>query len=286
MPSILLAEDSATQAAHIRMLLESHGHDVRMAADGQQALDAIQEDQPDLIVTDLMMPVMNGRELTRTVTEQYPAIPVIVITSRGSELLAVDALAEGATNFVPKDLLDARLPGVINEIHAISLADQEFADLQGCLIVPELIFELSSDPRELTPILCYVQRTLASSSNINAHVRIQFVTAIRSALINAICYGNLDLRDDEQLIQSIVRGESEAPDSDQNVQLVISVGVDDARVSVTHEGPGMIIRTSPAPGTPESFELEDCRGMLLMTSFMDEVMLNQVRNQVVMVKRW
>ena len=284
MTSILLAEDSATQAEMIRGLLDSHGFDVRCAGDGNEALEAFQQQQPEMLVTDLMMPNMNGCDLTREVVRQYPETPVLVITARGSEGLAVDALADGAVNFVPKQLLEARLPQVLGELSERVRVDKQCSQSGANLVVPELIFEIESDVRAISPITRYVQKTLAFADAIDVVSRYRITSAISSALVNAICYGNMEMREDEEKIYDWIRGDASPEKVSHKVRLVVSVGIEDTRISVAHEGPGASCRTTPAPGTPGSFELEDCRGLLLITSFMDQVMYNQARNEIVMVK--
>ncbi len=284
MTSILLAEDSPTQAEMIRELLASAGFEVRLASDGNEAMAAFEQWQPDLLVTDLMMPNMNGCELTREVVRRYPETPVLVITARGSEGLAVDALADGAVNFVPKLLLEARLPQVLGELAERVCVDKECRDSGANLVVPELIFELESDVRAIRPITRYVQKTLAFADAIDVVSRFRITSAISSALVNAICYGNLEMRDDEEKIYELIRSGSSSETVAHKVRLVVSVGIEDTRISVAHEGPGASCRSTPAPGTPGSFELEDCRGLLLITSFMDQVMFNQAKNEIVMVK--
>ncbi len=284
MTSILLAEDSPTQAEMIRGLLDAAGFDVRCASDGVEALAAFEQQRPDLLVTDLMMPNMNGCELTREVVKRYPETPVLVITARGSEGLAVDALADGAVNFVPKLLLEARLPQVLGELAERVRVDKECSRSGANLVVPELIFEIESDVRAIGPITRYVQKTLAFADAIDVVSRHRITSAITSALINAICYGNLEMREDEEGIYALIRGERVAETVPHKARLVVSVGIEDTRISVAHDGPGASCRTTPAPGTPGSFELEDCRGLLLITSFMDQVLYNRNRNEIVMVK--
>ena len=247
-------------------------------------MSALKQRTPDLLLTDLMMPNMNGCELTREVVKEHPSTPVLVFTAGGSESLAVDALAEGAVNFVPKSLLDVRLAPAVAELVERIRVDKQCSNSGAKLVVPELIFEIESDVRAISPITRYIQKTLAFSSAMDIVSRFCVTSAISSALINAICYGNLGMREDEESIYKLMRGESSAPSVPHKVRLVVSVGVNDTRISVAHEGPAAMTRTSPAPGTPESFELEDCRGMLLITSFMDQVMLNVPRNELIMVK--
>jgi CheY-like chemotaxis protein len=284
MTSVLLAEDSLAQAEMIRGLLESAGYEVTHAENGVIAMAEIRKRRPDVLLTDLMMPDMNGCELTRAVVQQFPEIPVLVFTAGGSESLAVDALADGAVNFVPKALLEARLIPAVQELADRVRVDKSCCESGANLVVPELVFELDSDPRCILPVTRYIQKTLAFANVMDVGTRFRLTSAISAALINAICYGNLEMRDDEESIYELMRGENRPAKVPYKVRLVVSVGVQDTRVLVTHDGPGAMTRTSPAPGTPESFELEDCRGLLLVTSFMDKVIYHQLSNEIVMVK--
>ena len=80
--SILIAEDSKTQAEILRHLLDKAGYKVRVAYNGRQALEEIQKELPTLVLTDVMMPEMNGYELCKTLKADPETrnIPVILVT--------------------------------------------------------------------------------------------------------------------------------------------------------------------------------------------------------------
>ena len=101
---ILIVEDSATQAYRLRHLLLQHFAKVTIAGDGSEALPMIQADPPTLIVSDVLMPQMDGYELTRRVKAD-PAtaqIPVILITSLVEPSDVVRGLECGASGFLTK----------------------------------------------------------------------------------------------------------------------------------------------------------------------------------------
>ena len=101
---ILIVEDSATQAYRLRHLLLQHFAKVTIAGDGSEALPMIQADPPTLIVSDVLMPRMDGYELTRRVKAD-PAtaqIPVILITSLVEPSDVVRGLECGASGFLTK----------------------------------------------------------------------------------------------------------------------------------------------------------------------------------------
>lgn len=102
MAKVLLAEDSPTQAFEIKMLLEDASHEVELAENGQVALDALATTPFDVVITDLEMPEVNGLQLVETMQLDFDHIPAILITNRGSEDLATQALRSGAASYVPK----------------------------------------------------------------------------------------------------------------------------------------------------------------------------------------
>ncbi|TWU22428.1 Luminescence regulatory protein LuxO [Novipirellula galeiformis] len=295
MASILLCEDSPTHTLLMQTLLEEDAHQVHCVEDGRQAIDWLADQLPELVVTDLRMPNMNGVELVRTLISDYPQIPAVVVTARGSEDLAVDALALGAVNFVPKNSLNVLLNLVVRQAVAFSGSDRFSQSFAGQLHSPEFYFKLSNSIESINPVTQIVIQALAASGKLNMTERIRIGFAVASALFNAMCYGNLELSDEDPMIGKAIAGDSASQDellslakSDafrkRSVHLKVSGGEKDTRISVSHDGQGRLARFSPAPGTPESFEFEQCRGMMLVTSFMDEVIFNSGFSEVVMVK--
>ncbi len=296
MASILLAEDSPTHTALIRSVLEADSHQVTSVADGRQAIDAIKASKPDLVITDLRMPEMNGQELVQEIVRLTPSIPSIVVTARGSESLAVDALALGAANFVPKNSIKTLLNHVVRQTLRMAQVDAIFHEFPGRLRRPEFSFRLRNHIEVIEPSVLFVVQAMAATLHLNATQRIRVGTALASAIFNAICYGNLEVKDEDTFVSRLLSGDptgaqdlrkraSKPPYCDRTVDLKVSVGSSDTRILVSHSGPGRLTRLTPAPGTPESFELEQCRGLMLMTSFMDDIVFHSGRTEVVMVKR-
>lgn len=298
MAKILLAEDSPTHTALIQSVLEEDGHTVTCVADGIQAIHEVERAAPDLLVTDLRMPEMNGQELVQEIVKRFPTIPSIVVTARGSEGLAVDALALGAANFVPKNSLQKLLNHVVRQTLQIAQADAPYRRFPGRLRRPEFSFRLKNDLEAIEPAVLFVVQSIAAAGKLNTTDRVRVGTALASAIFNAICYGNLEFSDDEgTLVSRLLSGDptgvqdlrnraNASPYCDRYVNLKVSVGSKDTRLLVSHTGRGRLTRLTPAPGTPESFELEQCRGLMLMTSFMDDVIFHSERTEVVMAKRY
>src|SRR5271168_5416946 len=98
---ILVVDDEPQITRVLRTSLSSQGYDIRVANDGETALEIMKDWTPDLVVTDLSMPNMDGLELCRQlrVTSQ---VPIIVLSVRGEERTKVQALDAGADDYVTK----------------------------------------------------------------------------------------------------------------------------------------------------------------------------------------
>lgn len=98
---ILLVDDEAQIARVLRTGLKSHGYDIRVAGDGLSALEIFSDCHPDLVITDLAMPEMDGIELCRRI-RSFSRVPIIVLSARGEEKTKVEALDAGADDYVTK----------------------------------------------------------------------------------------------------------------------------------------------------------------------------------------
>ena len=108
---ILIVEDSPTQAEHLKILLEERGYRFVAVRDGAQALVQVQRRLPDLVVSDVIMPEMDGFELCRRIKAdpKMKEVPVILLTSLSDPADVVKGLESGADNFIFKPYDDAYL---------------------------------------------------------------------------------------------------------------------------------------------------------------------------------
>jgi two-component system KDP operon response regulator KdpE len=98
---ILVVDDEVQITRVLRTTLSSQGYDIRVANDGETALEIMKDWTPDLVITDLSMPNMDGLELSRRVRART-SIPIIVLSVRGEEKTKVQALDVGADDYVTK----------------------------------------------------------------------------------------------------------------------------------------------------------------------------------------
>lgn len=101
MATIALVDDDANILTSVSIVLESEGHDVKTYEDGATALAAISDAPPDLVVSDIKMPTMDGMELLRRL-RQSSDVPLIFLTSKDEEIDEVLGLTMGADDYVKK----------------------------------------------------------------------------------------------------------------------------------------------------------------------------------------
>jgi diguanylate cyclase (GGDEF)-like protein len=102
--SILVVEDSRFQAKLIQMLLQENGYAVRVARNGQEGLDAVKQERPSIIVSDIVMPVMDGFEMCRSIKSQneLKQIPIVLLTTQSKPQDVLRGLESGADSYVTK----------------------------------------------------------------------------------------------------------------------------------------------------------------------------------------
>ncbi len=117
---ILVVEDSRTQAEMLKNILESHGYGVELAENGKTALEILGTDLPDLIISDVVMPVMDGYEFCRTIKNdaRYRHIPVILLTMLTDSRDVIYAMVSGADNFITKPYQGDYLVSRVRKIFA------------------------------------------------------------------------------------------------------------------------------------------------------------------------
>ncbi|HYV07114.1 MAG TPA: response regulator transcription factor [Blastocatellia bacterium] len=129
---ILIVDDEPQITRVLRTSLTSHGYNVRSAADGESALETFGDFSPDLVITDLSMPNLNGIELCRRLRKLSP-VPIVVLSVKGEEKTKVEALDAGADDYVTKpfgmDELLARVRAALRR--ANETANEDVSSLEA-----------------------------------------------------------------------------------------------------------------------------------------------------------
>ncbi len=99
---ILVAEDEPIMLKTIALKLKKDGHDVLTTDNGREALDLIETQKPDMVITDIMMPYASGMEIVGKVKQSGSKTPIIVLSAMGQENVVLEAFNLGADDFIAK----------------------------------------------------------------------------------------------------------------------------------------------------------------------------------------
>jgi len=290
--TVLIVDDSSIDRRIAGSIVERcAGMLPSYAEDGESAMDSISRLVPAVVLTDLEMPGMDGLALVKEIREQYPRLPVILMTANGSEEVAIQALRAGATNYVPKKSLGKELAETLRHVLDIARVDRRRQKLLGSLERRESAFRLENDPDLMVPLIQLLQEDLGAMGICDDTARMRVGVVLQEALSNALYHGNLevssDLRqDDERAFYHLAeRRRSQDPYRDRQILVGVRLEREGATYIIEDQGPGFDTSRLDRPIDPEDLMKVGGRGMLLIRTFMDEVHHNAAGNRITLVKR-
>ena len=289
---ILVVDDSPTQLQQIQFLLEREGFVVQSAEDGVQAMAAIENNMPMLVVTDLQMPEMNGLELVASLKQTIPSLPVILTTSQGNEKIASQALKAGAASYVPKRELNETLIPVLQQVMAVNKAAQAVPAVSQNAVESTITLEVTNDEGQIPDIISRLELPMVELDLFDEGERMQIAMALDEALLNAMIHGNLEVSselrqndDGAPYVNMIAQRKEETPYKDRKVTIKLEATNEQVTFTIRDDGPGFDAAALRDPTDPKNIERAGGRGLLLINAFMDEVSHNEVGNEIRMTKR-
>ena len=292
MPTVLIVDDSSLDRRLAGGLLENeHDLHVEYAQDGEEALRKMKQSVPDVVLTDMIMPVMGGLDLVAQIRKDYPVVPTILMTSLGNEESAVRALQKGAASYVPKRALVHDLVETVRNVLEVGRRERGHTRLMDFMVHNEFEFELDNDRNLIAPLVGYLQDSISRLKICGESDQMRIGIALDEALVNALYHGNLELsselrESDSEAYQTMAEQRmGQPPYRDRRILVQAQLNPTEAVFVVQDEGPGFDPSDLPDPTNPNNLEKVSGRGILLMRTFMDHVSYNDTGNCVRLVKR-
>ena len=259
MATILVVDDSAADQQLAGQLLERHASWVAVYAEnGLRALERLQEQPVDLVLTDLLMPELDGLGLVARITEEHPRVPVVLMTGRGSEEVAVQALKAGATSYVPKKALVRELVEVVDRLLAVSRERDTDRQLMGQL--REASFILDNDLAMISSLVRFLTQAVRGFKGFDESECHHVASALDEALTNAYYHGNLEvpseLREtDLPAYRAAAAQRAETPPyRDRRIHVTARFSSDDVCFVVRDDGKGFDVTGVGDPTHPDFIE--------------------------------
>ncbi|EMI51808.1 response regulator receiver protein [Rhodopirellula sallentina SM41] len=284
------------------MLLEAAEHEVVHANNGQCGIDELRRQSIDIVVTDLEMPELNGLQLVERMRDDFSHIPSILVTGHGSEELAAEALQLGAAGYVPKNRMSELLNNTIIDVLGVIRTDASYAKLISTLQKNVFVFDLPNDPLLINPLVGLLMQVSSGMELLPSIDMVRLGVAVEHALANAMLHGNLELTTqqcpshhelarDGKFSEAMRQRIQQAPYCDRTVRVEAIAATEEIRIIVTDQGAGFDTSTVPQKGQldPKAMSEDENaprgQGLVLMASFVDELVYNDQGNEVTLIKR-
>ncbi|QDT18058.1 ATP-binding protein [Alienimonas californiensis] len=248
MPRLLVVDDRESDRQKVaKILRDLPDVEVEEAADRDAFLAAL-EDPPDIVLTDLQLPDIDGPAVVQAVCARCPYVPVVLMTRHGLKAEAVAALEAGAASFVLKKDLKSQLRLTVLQMVAVAGERRRQNRLARCHTRQHRVLDLPSDPEIIGPTVRLAKRMVEETAAVPAGPnyapprndqpenigfsetdRLRIGVALEEALTNAVYHGNLELdsalRDeDESRYYSLARERALLrPYSDRRVHVELTV---------------------------------------------------------------
>jgi CheY-like chemotaxis protein len=289
MPSILVVDDVATDRVRAAGLASRWMNSTVLQADnGITALAMIEKHQPDMVLTDLNMEGMNGLQLVEAIRNEYPYIPVILMTADGSEDIAAQALQKGAASYLPKRLLAQSLERILQQVHVTARDAQIQTDVMHQIQSTDTQLVLYNDRGLIRAAVGLLVNLLRCMPLGNETERMRVGVALEEALLNACYHGNLEVTkcngNGERGFDSIVADRiSDKSYGQRRIHIRAMICREHAQFTIRDDGTGF----DPTPFLSARGKPLDVhhRGINLMSTIMDSVIFNAAGNEVTMTKK-
>ena len=163
---ILVIDDEKNYLLVLQTLLEDEGYTVTAISDPETALAFLAESEVDVVVTDMKMPKVSGREVLQHVKKSWPYIPVLIMTAFGSIESAVEAMKYGAFDYITKPFSNDELLLSIHNATELARAHRQYRLLQEAMEERYSVHQIVGRSRAIRDVLVMVDRAAPSRSTV------------------------------------------------------------------------------------------------------------------------
>jgi CheY-like chemotaxis protein/anti-sigma regulatory factor (Ser/Thr protein kinase) len=289
----VLVVDDSSMDRHLAgaIVQKMEGWQPIFASGGHEALEMLAQGVPEVVLTDMLMPEMDGLQLVQAVRSKYPLLPVILMTAHGSEDIAIQALQKGAASYVPKKSLARDLAETLESVLSSSRTQQQTARLLGKMDLFETRFVLENDTALIPPLVQHLEKDVERLKLSEPSGLVLLGVALHEALTNAMLHGNLELSsalresDEKEYYRQSIERRGQSPFGERRVTVTARFTPQEMAFTIRDEGNGFDPNTLPDPTDPANLGKVSGRGLLLIQTFMDRVEHNDRGNQITMVKQ-
>ena len=288
---ILIVDDEEQIIDVLKQNFERKGYTCDWAYNGEEALAKVIASPPNLMVTDIKMPRMDGLELIERVRAEGIELPVVVITAFFDIDNAIKALRLGAVNFFKKPFDFQSIHDTIFKIEKLRSTEVEKQRALDFLETGRMRFVIPSNIDLIDGVSSYITDRAVDVGVIPPKQKFYTQLAIDEAISNAILHGNLRInehmnKEDDDRPRDVIYNEKrqnlEYAEKKVFIDAMVNTGM--LEVKIEDEGVGFNHGELPDPTDKENVFRYHGRGIFVIKNIMDEVSFNNNGNQVTLVK--
>jgi len=288
---VLVVEDDFASRELLKITLENEKYQCKVADNGEAGLELFNKFLPNVVISDVRMPRMDGMELLATIRKRVKDVIIIIITGHGNEELAIQALQLGANNYIkkPLDLSDLKilLRRYYNVVQCKSL-EKNIPDF-----ITDRVFNLEIET-EIKDVSSVVQFLLQKTGNkFENHDIVRLEVGLTELLTNSIEHGNLGITSNEKrnalqenkLQDLYMERLNNKENSEKKVRISCDYNKDFCQWIIEDEGEGFDWRSVPNPTQGNLVDQLSGRGIFLSKIQFDELEFIG-RGNVVIAKKY
>lgn len=285
---ILIVEDEAPIRLLLSKTVQSMGHQAEVAEDGEAGLAKFKAFEPDIVLSDILMPKMNGLELLEKIRKISADAVVIMVTAFGSADYTLKALQLKANDYIMKPFKPKQLKEYLDKYEGILKNRTLEQEIVGMFLRREFTLRFSNNLQLIgklaDKLMQETQNTIEKSCRLGVHL------GLVEILTNAIEHGNLEITFDEK--KEALEGDNEEWTNlinsrlndpsmkDRQAEIHFLMTQEFCEWTVTDMGKGFDWRNLPDQSDPEVLLAANGRGIMLASMQFDELQYNEAGNQV------
>lgn len=283
---ILIVEDDFGSREYLYNLIRLEGYDVEKAMDGEEGIKVYKEYHPDLVISDIQMPKMDGLEMLSKLRKEKSDAIFIITTAFGSEDYAIEALRLGANNYLKKPIDKKSLIGLVKKYQTIVDSRKLAKKAEGKVIEKELKIEFNTHfehiPSIVNQLISEISIPIDDSDKTNIEL------GLDELITNSVEHGNLEISYDEKVaaldtntMAELYKSRMEDPEL-MNRKIIVEYRQrnDYSEWLITDEGKGFDWESIPDPTQGAQLMELNGRGIFITNFLFDEMEYIGKGNQV------
>lgn len=288
---VLYVEDEQTTRDTIELVLRRLGYEVAVAGDGEAGFRLYKSFKPDLIISDIQMPVMDGLQLLKKVRKEDPYVLFVMASSLDASSFTLEALRLRANDYLVKPLNFKELGTMLGKYDDILSSRNRDREVLGMIFRRDLGMRIDNRFDLVSKIVDRLM--LETESGLAPQDRMGIHLGLVEMLTNAIEHGNLQITYEEktEALEGPPQAWKDLMESRSRTfadrQVILEFKMDLTRMEwiITDQGPGFNWQELPDPNDPENLLASHGRGIMLTRLQFDEITYLEKGNKVRLMKK-